>query len=155
MCKINNLQSLFQFQLDQNKSLFDQSSELPYDTDFEFPRERLRMVNVIGSGNFGKVWLAQAYEIRLLDPRNKSEAAKKQREEIRTNLKGVGKSMDTAIRDGNKSRLGRRRNKTNNRSNRSKSLFRKTRKTDQDTDTENMGERCRVELVAVKKIKGQ
>ena len=67
--------------------------------DYEFPRERVRMVKVLGSGNFGEVWLAQAYQIKLLDPRNKSEDAKKQREKIRTSKKAE-KEMDKEIREG-------------------------------------------------------
>ena len=66
------------FQLDPNRSLFEQSSDLPYDMDFEFPRERLRLVNVLGSGAFGEVWLAQAFQIKSLDPRNKSDEAEKE-----------------------------------------------------------------------------
>ena len=34
-------------------------------------------------GAFGEVWLAQAFQIRLMDPRNKSAEAKKQRNHIR------------------------------------------------------------------------
>ena len=86
-------------QLDPDRSLFDQSSELPYDFDFEFPRERLRMVKVLGSGAFGEVWLAQAYQITLLNPRDKSEEANKQREKMRR-AKKVEREMDKEIREG-------------------------------------------------------
>ena len=57
------------------------------------------MVKVLGSGNFGEVWLAQAYQIKLLDPRNKSEEAKKQREKMKKSKKAK-KEMDKEIREG-------------------------------------------------------
>ena len=41
------------------------------------------MAKVIGAGAFGEVWLAQAFQIRLMDPRNKSAEAKKQRNHLR------------------------------------------------------------------------
>ena len=85
--------------MDPDRSLFDQSSELPYDFDFEFPRERLRMVKVLGSGAFGEVWLAQVYQIGKLNPRDKSDEANRQREKMRKSKK-VEKEMDKEIREG-------------------------------------------------------
>ena len=36
------------------RSVFEQG-DLPYDPSFEFPRERVRMIRVLGSGAFGEV----------------------------------------------------------------------------------------------------
>ena len=85
--------------MDPDRTLFEQSSELPYDPDFEYPRERLRMVKVLGSGQFGEVWLAQAFQIENLDPRNKSPEANKQREKIKKTT-NVGRLMDKEILEG-------------------------------------------------------
>jgi len=46
--------------LDPDRTLFDQSSELPYDTAFEFPRDKLTFIKSLGKGAFGEVWLAEA-----------------------------------------------------------------------------------------------
>jgi len=54
----------FFLQMDPNRTLFDQSSELPYDMVWEFPRERLNFMESIGSGAFGQVWLADADGIK-------------------------------------------------------------------------------------------
>lgn len=43
-----------------DRTLFEQSSELPYDTAWEFPREKLTFLKTLGSGAFGQVWLAEA-----------------------------------------------------------------------------------------------
>ena len=85
--------------MDPDRSLFDQSSDLPYDPAFEFPRERLRMIKVLGSGAFGEVWLAQAYEILGLDPRNKTSEAEQQRGKLRK-AKKVEQKMDKEVREG-------------------------------------------------------
>lgn len=47
-------------QLDPDRTLFDQSNDLPYDMAWEFPRERLTFIKTLGSGAFGQVWLAEA-----------------------------------------------------------------------------------------------
>lgn len=52
--------SIFFSQLDPNRTLFDQSSELPYDMVWEFPRERVNFMKDLGSGAFGLVKLATA-----------------------------------------------------------------------------------------------
>ena len=48
------------FQVDQDKTLFEQANDLPYNMAWEFPRERLTFVKTLGSGAFGEVWLAEA-----------------------------------------------------------------------------------------------
>lgn len=55
---------VFLFQFDNNRSLFEQSSELPYDLAWEFPRDRVNFVKTLGSGAFGCVWLAEADGIK-------------------------------------------------------------------------------------------
>ena len=57
------------------------------------------MVKVLGSGAFGEVWLAQAYQIKLLLPRDKTDEAKEQREKMRKSKK-VEKEMDKEVREG-------------------------------------------------------
>ena len=50
-------------------------------------------------GAFGEVWLAQAFQINQLDPRNKTENAMRQRAAIRKTKK-VEQKMDKEIREG-------------------------------------------------------
>ena len=69
--------------MDPDRTLFDQCSDLPYDPDWEFPRERLNFVKMIGSGAFGEVWLAEAQGILTLEPRDKTSNAAKRRLKIR------------------------------------------------------------------------
>lgn len=45
--------------MDPDRSLFEQSSELPYDMVWEFPREKISLIKTLGSGAFGQVWLAE------------------------------------------------------------------------------------------------
>lgn len=71
------------FELDPDRTLFEQSSELPYDPDWEFPRDRLNFLKMIGSGAFGEVWLAEAEGILTLDPRDKTSIAAKRRSKIK------------------------------------------------------------------------
>ena len=56
---------------------------MPYDTDWEFPRDRLNFLKMIGSGAFGEVWLAEAEGILTLEPRDKTSNAAKRRSKIR------------------------------------------------------------------------
>ncbi|XP_065058967.1 vascular endothelial growth factor receptor 2-like [Rhopilema esculentum] len=71
------------FEMDPDRTLFDQCSELPYDPDWEFPRDRLNFLKMIGSGAFGEVWLAEAQGILTLEPRDKTSNAAKRRSKIR------------------------------------------------------------------------
>ena len=60
---------IFKTQLDPDRSLFDQSSDLPYNTNFEFSRRKIHLQTLLGEGAFGEVWLATAYDIHKLNPR--------------------------------------------------------------------------------------
>eukprot|EP00794_Sanderia_malayensis_P007461 gene7461-8284_t len=51
------------FVLDNNRSLNDQGERLPYDPMWEFPRKKLDLLEPIGRGAFGEVWLAKAQGI--------------------------------------------------------------------------------------------
>ena len=88
-------------QLDANKTLFEQSGDLPYDFDFEFPRNRLRFVRVLGSGAFGEVAEHQAFQIGQLQPRNKLLAAQNKRKKI-WSIKNVAKQIDKYLNGGNR-----------------------------------------------------
>ncbi|PFX33391.1 Fibroblast growth factor receptor 2 [Stylophora pistillata] len=59
--------------LDPERSLLDQISKLPYDAQWEFPRERLEIVRPLGSGAFGQVFLAHAVGIVAFDPRGSTK----------------------------------------------------------------------------------
>ena len=52
------------FQIDPERTLFEQSNELPYSMAWEFPRKNLMFIKVLGSGQFGEVWLCEAIGIR-------------------------------------------------------------------------------------------
>ena len=62
-----------EFQLDLDRSIQEQVSELPYDLNWEFPRLDVTMGKVIGEGNFGEVWEAIAEGIGAFQPTDKSE----------------------------------------------------------------------------------
>jgi len=68
-----------EFSLDPDRTLFEQSSELPYDPVWEYPRDRLSFIKTLGSGAFGQVWLAEAEGIHSFSPRDTSQAAVRRR----------------------------------------------------------------------------
>ena len=81
--------------------MFEQSGDLPYDPDWEFPRERLSFLKMVGSGAFGEVWLAEAQGILVLDPRDKTSNASKRRSKMRrsqryTHMNGRDKKKSIA-----------------------------------------------------------
>ncbi|XP_066912018.1 vascular endothelial growth factor receptor 1-like [Clytia hemisphaerica] len=71
------------FVLDPDRSLFDQSNELPYDMTWEFPQQKLTFIKSLGKGAFGEVWLAEAEGITEIDARDKSNEATKRRKRFR------------------------------------------------------------------------
>lgn len=73
--------------MDPDRTLFEQSIELPYDPEWEFPRQRLEFDRVIGSGAFGEVWIANARGINALNPTDKSLSAARRRSRLRINKK--------------------------------------------------------------------
>lgn len=75
------------FHIDPDRTLFEQSIELPYDPEWEFPRERLELIRNLGSGAFGQVWLAHAKGILALSPRDKDTMAIRRRTRLRLNKK--------------------------------------------------------------------
>ena len=56
-------------------------------------------MNVLGSGAFGEVWLAQACEINLFQPRDKSEAMVKQRRRLVTR-KNTRRKLEEELEKG-------------------------------------------------------
>ena len=59
------------FQIDPDRSIFEQCSSLPYDPIWEFPEKRLTLGEPLGSGFFGQVIKAEAIGITDFNPRNK------------------------------------------------------------------------------------
>ena len=45
------------YKVDNERSLFLQSNDLPYYKEYEFPRSRLELLGKVGSGQFGEVGL--------------------------------------------------------------------------------------------------
>ena len=72
--------------------MLDQCDKLPYDSDWEFPREKLNFIRLIGSGAFGEVWLAKAEGILDMDPRNKTKDASESRLKKKSQLKSGRKA---------------------------------------------------------------
>ena len=70
-------------QLDPNRTLFEQSIELPYHGEWEFPHNRIDFIKVIGTGAFGEVWIARAKGIGALKPTDKSLYASRRRSRLR------------------------------------------------------------------------
>ena len=67
----------FNTQLDPDRSLFDQSSDLPYNTNFEYSRKKVSMKELLGEGAFGEVWLATVEDIHKLRPRKSKRLVNK------------------------------------------------------------------------------
>ncbi|XP_028403689.1 fibroblast growth factor receptor 2-like [Dendronephthya gigantea] len=59
--------------LDPHTPLSEQTNKLPYDAEWEFPRNRLKFSRELGSGAFGKVYLADALGIVAFDPRGSTK----------------------------------------------------------------------------------
>jgi len=51
------------YQLKSDINLMDQGLHLPYDTSWEYPRNKLEFIKILGAGAFGQVWLARAVHI--------------------------------------------------------------------------------------------
>jgi hypothetical protein len=69
-------------QIDPLKTLNEQMHNLSYDQDWEFPYKYLEFEEMIGCGAFGRVYKAKAYGIGLMNSRDKSTHAKKQRKQL-------------------------------------------------------------------------
>ena len=63
------------WQYDPSRSIQSQVSELPYNILYEFPRLDVKMVKIIGEGNFGEVWEALAEGIAAFRPKDDSDVA--------------------------------------------------------------------------------
>ncbi|XP_046852957.1 fibroblast growth factor receptor 2-like [Xenia sp. Carnegie-2017] len=59
--------------LDPHTPITKQTNKLPYDAEWEFPRNRLNFARELGSGAFGKVFLADAMGIVAFDPRGSTK----------------------------------------------------------------------------------
>ena len=70
------------YTIDPLKTLNEQMHNLSYDEDWEFPYKYLEFKELIGCGAFGKVYKAKAYGIGLMNSRDKSTHAKKQRKQL-------------------------------------------------------------------------
>lgn len=67
------------FKYDDTRTLFEQSIDLPYGAEWEFPQYRLHWLEKVGSGAFGEVWMASARGIDALSPRDVSGGAARRR----------------------------------------------------------------------------
>ncbi|XP_046853276.1 mast/stem cell growth factor receptor kita-like isoform X2 [Xenia sp. Carnegie-2017] len=56
--------------IDMNGDIHEQIQSLPFIPEWEFPRERIKFINELGSGEFGVVWLAEAVGISAFRPRD-------------------------------------------------------------------------------------
>lgn len=73
--------------MDPSRTLNEQSLDLPYDSDWEFPFERLTIGDRLGAGAFGEVYKAEAMGILALNARDKSNGAGKRRSRLRRSLR--------------------------------------------------------------------
>ena len=68
---------------------------------FEFSRERIRFVKELGSGEFGDVWLAQAFGLAQLNPREETPQAIEDRQKLRAaSTKKINKEFDNRVKTG-------------------------------------------------------
>ena len=86
-------------QIDPDRTIFEQSIELPYDLEWEFPKHRLEFIRVIGSGTFGQVWLANGRGIHALAPREHNSIAIRRRAKLRLNRKVPQKLLNCFLDD--------------------------------------------------------
>ena len=94
---------IFSFlQFDPKRTLLEQSSDLPYDPDWEFPEERLILGEVLDAGNFGQVYVAEAIGIVTFDARNKSAAAFKRRSTLRKRVSPAKINQDEKKQEYNR-----------------------------------------------------
>lgn len=63
------LQSQLKQPVDFGRSIREQSSNLGYDSKYEFPRTNISLIKVIGEGEFGQVWIASAKGMEKFHPR--------------------------------------------------------------------------------------
>ncbi|XP_057296433.1 uncharacterized protein LOC130625370 isoform X2 [Hydractinia symbiolongicarpus] len=61
--------------LDPDRSILEQCNNLSYDPKFEFPRNNISLLRVLGEGAFGQVWMASAHGIEWLRPRRKNKGS--------------------------------------------------------------------------------
>ena len=90
---------LFLIQIDPDRTIFEQSIELPYDLEWEFPKHRLEFIKVIGSGTFGQVWLANGRGIHALAPREHNSIAIRRRAKLRLNRRVPQKLLNCFLDD--------------------------------------------------------
>ncbi|KAJ7377511.1 hypothetical protein OS493_028494 [Desmophyllum pertusum] len=69
-------------QIDPSRTLHEQSNNLAYDHDWEFPEDRLILGEVLGTGAFGQVIKTEAIGIAEFNPRDKSVERVRRRSKI-------------------------------------------------------------------------
>ena len=68
---------------------------------YEYPRNFLRFVRLLGEGAFGEVAEYQAFRIKDLQPQDKGNAAYNVRKKLQT-MKNVSKKIDKYLENGNR-----------------------------------------------------
>ena len=89
----------FLSKVDPTLTLNEQSLNLTYDFDWEFPFERLVIGDRLGAGAFGEVSKAEAIGILSLNARDKSSVANKRRSKLRRSLRASQRAKKRASSD--------------------------------------------------------
>lgn len=70
----------------------EQGLHLPYNTAWEYPRNQLEFIKILGSGAFGQVWLARAIDVYNWNADFTSEKQRKRKNSLQEFIRKTSRS---------------------------------------------------------------